>query len=280
MQNINWLKAVNNHIRFHWQILTIEKRLPTRISLLIKNRFGMKWKSNFHALEIEIITSCDLGCYNCDRSCRQAPSNERMQIKQITKFVDESIKHGWKWTRINILGGEPTLHPDLFEIMDELKIYKNYYPGCVITLFSNGYNKITEKILLKIPHFIQVRNTRKKTQIQKFAPYNMAPKDIDGFDMKSTKRSCYVTEICGLGFTRYGFYLCGAGASIDRVFGFDIGRKSLAELSKINLEKQRSILCQLCGHFHNIEVEKEKISETWFDTYERYKHKKPELSLY
>ena len=74
---------------------------------------------------LEITEFCDLKCLNCNRSCGQAPSTKRMTIEQVKKFVDDSIKLNWDWKRIAIVGGESTTHPNLIEIINEVKRYKD-----------------------------------------------------------------------------------------------------------------------------------------------------------
>ena len=117
-----------------------------------------------------------------------------------------------------------------------------------------------------------------------FVSYNVAPIDLPEYQKKDFSRGCWITNICGLGLTRYGFYPCGAGASLDRVFGFDIGVKSLNEMDISRMQNLLPRLCQLCGHFkENYEtklISDEEISETWKQAYQQYRVKKPWLSLY
>jgi len=43
-----------------------------------------------------------------------------MSVEQIQKFINESVDNNVKWERIRVMGGEPTLHPDIFEILNLL----------------------------------------------------------------------------------------------------------------------------------------------------------------
>jgi len=249
-----------------------------------------------NAVELELTTQCNLKCFNCDRSCRQAPSDERMSLSQIKLFLDETIANQRQWEYIAILGGEPTLHPQFWKILDEFK--KHNIRAEIIT---NGHGEIVNRALNQLPDdWFSVCNTKKQSPYQNFIYYNLAPID---FGIKKIQ-PCWILKSCGYGLTRCGYYPCGAGASIDRVFGFDIGLKSLKDLNSTNTAKQLKILCKYCGHSpamedllskgkinpREYETEKElaessnrciaPMSKSWIDAYEKYEKNKPKLSLY
>lgn len=249
-----------------------------------------------NAVELEITTQCNLKCFNCDRSCRQAPSSEHMSLDQIRFFLRETTASQHLWEYVAILGGEPTLHPHFWGILDEFK--KNNVRAEIIT---NGYGEIVNQVLNQLPDGFSVCNTQKKTPHQiNFIYYNLAPID---FKIKNAP-SCWILKSCGYALTRYGYYACGAGASIDRVFGFDIGIKSLKELVSEKTDKQLKVLCRYCGHSPAIErllserkinlreYETEKrlalyfggcvapMSESWVEAYKKYKKNKPKLKPY
>lgn len=249
------------------------------------------YSSNLKKIEIEITTMCNLKCYNCDRSCRHASSYERISIEQITKFVTESLENKWDWELISILGGEPTLHPDLLKIIDVIKKYKYKNWNCDVKIMSNGFGPYVKETLELIPDWVSIRNTEKINNINTFRSYNMAPIDISGFNEKTKfENGCIIPEECGIALTRYGFYPCGAGASVDRVFGFDLGIKALSSITELGLRNQRSKLCRICGHFKYMQpnsqnisfnwIKEEIISPSWEKAYCEYKKKVPLLSLY
>jgi len=119
-----WLKVKSLYL------YNIKPYLPLEIQMIISNINGwMKWLRvqswvtwilgpeyyrNLSMIEIDITYACNLRCYNCNRSCTQAPTVERMTVDQIKKFVEESKASNLQWKRIRILGGEPTLHPDFY----------------------------------------------------------------------------------------------------------------------------------------------------------------------
>jgi hypothetical protein len=269
-----------NSVRRLAQIVFIEKRLPKGLGVPLQRFLRSRWKTNLHMMEIEITTLCNLRCYNCDRSCQQAASDERMTIDQVRRFVDESIKLGWKWNWIKVMGGEPTLHPDLLPILEELERYKKAYNGCVVEIITNGLANSTRETLKKVPGWVRISNTGKTSRVQDFDAYNVAPIHSQGFDSQRAMKACWITNSYGVGFTRYGFYQCGAGASIDRVFGFGIGIRRLEDLKAGHLAKQRPALCALCGHLCPIRTREEKTSASWQRAYGRYGAARPQLALY
>jgi hypothetical protein len=220
-----------------------------------------------------------------------------MSVDQIAKFVEESINLEWRWNRITIIGGEPTLHPSFFEIVNILSGYRPHSSGAKFWMYSNGYGARVKKVLSSVPSWIKVLNTNKTRMNPLFSAYNVAPIDIEEYKSADFSKACCITEICGLGLTRYGYYPCGAGGSIDRVFGFDIGLKNLEDVAAAETLQQLMRLCAHCGHYkdhdsklksatssaderHDPWVDYQVTSESWKLAYERFKLAKPELSLY
>ena len=259
-------------------------RIKKKIRKFLLKKGLVPWIPNKSCIEIEITTACSLACFNCDRSVRQAPSNEHMSLEQIERFVKESIELDWKWERITLIGGEPTLHPQLFELLKIIKKYKDINNNCMIEIATNGYGRKVNEIINKLPNWIVIRNSKKESNTQSFSSYNIAPLDLKEYKNANFKRGCWVTERCGLGLSKYGYYPCGAGASIDRIFGFDVGQKKLSLVNDAILKNQLEILCKYCGHYkHNYDAERtteEKMSISWQKAYENYRKTKPNLLLY
>ena len=77
----------------------------------------------------------------------------------------------------------------------------------------------------------------------------MASIDLEEYKDADFTVGCEIPDRCGIGLNRYGYYACCPGANCDRVFGFDIGLKSLSDVNEEALKKQRNILCKYCGYF-------------------------------
>jgi len=260
-----------------------------RVSEPVTKLLGPEYKTSLDLIEIDITFKCNLKCYNCDRSCTQAPSDSTMSVEQIRKFIDESIANNKHWSRIRILGGEPTLHPDLEEILRILLDYKEKYsPSTWLELTTNNFGPEVNRKLLKVPRKIYVNNTSKTGRFQKkFEAFNLAPCDNMMYAFTDFTNACWITNDCGMGLNRYGYYQCGAAGSIDRVFGFNIGLKKLP-MDQFEFTKQKNNLCNLCGHFarrrfvpRNLckPVNGEPKSNKWILAYDNYL-KQSALNLY
>lgn len=263
----------------------------SQIDYVRKNKYitkilGPKHKTNHRKIEINITYDCNLKCYNCCNSCRQAPTsgNMNMTARQIDKFLLESKEEKREWKQIKIMGGEPTMHPELHDILNLLLRYKTKNsPSAKIILSTNGYGPKNEKVLSNIPNGIEIENSKKTSQVQSnFLSINIAPKDIAAYRSCDFTNGCWVTSMMGLGLSSSGYYHCVVGAGIDRVFGFDIGRMYLPRFND-KLNDQKSILCGFCGLFKNTEKiagAKQIMSESWEKSYSKYQIRPPELSVY
>ena len=253
-----------------------------RLTKSVTRVLGARWKPNHKIVAIVPSYDCNLKCINCNQSCRQAPSTECMSVEQIEKFVEESKGQGRRWELIRILGGEPTLHPQIWDILRLLLAYKRDYSlNTTIHFYTNGLGSKVNGVLATIPEEIRIMNSKKTSVTQKFFSINVAPADEQVYKELNYLNGCHVTTFCGIGLTRYGYYHCEVAGSIDRVFGLDIGRKELP-LSTDQMFDLFEVFCKYCGYFkhENARTDEEVISPTWRQAYEAYQIKRPTLSLY
>jgi hypothetical protein len=118
----------------------------------------------------------------------------------------------------------------------------------------------------------------------------MAPVDDPKFARHDFSGGCWLPAYYGIGLTRHGYYphpICG---SIDRVFGFDLGLKKLPP-PNFFWKKHFRKLCALCGHYDRYSPagprqttglidDRGRMSTSWQRAYNKYREKKPVLSLY
>jgi len=233
--------------------------------------------------ELDLTYVCNMDCVNCIRSCGIAPSSDRMTVEQVKKFIKSNIDNNMKWGKIRAMGGEATLHPDVLEILDLLVEYKrNHAPDTCIEIVTNGYGKKVMSVLSKVPKGVKIANTAKKSRVQdKFFAFNLAPRDLLYYKFADYSVGCRGMNACGLGVTPYGYYVCPMAGGIDRVFGFDIGRKEMPLPGDPMLD-QTTVICQYCGRFRGMGgwVKKEIISPSWQEALKKYKTKKPSLTSF
>lgn len=269
---------------FYWQFIF---KIFRGLDIALKERTGLPFYIHENKIEIEITSKCNMKCTQCDRSCTQAATDEHMSLEQIRHFIRESVRTGKKWAFIVIIGGEPTLHFDIFEIANMLIQYKlTFSPNTKITISTNGASQETMKILETLPSVIHQENSNKKSSSHiHFDTYNVAPADVEKYqsDEINFAKGCNIISLSGTALTRYGYYACGAGASVDRVFGLDIGIKRIEDRSERAFRRQMKALCKYCGHFKNKQDDTyslDEISPIWQIAYENYAVKSPELTLY
>lgn len=78
-------------------------------------------------LFISIINSCQLRCQGCWVDVERP--REMISLDDMNRLIADARRHGNSY--FGILGGEPFLHPQLFEILEA-------HPDCYFQIFTNG----------------------------------------------------------------------------------------------------------------------------------------------
>ncbi|MFZ0612528.1 MAG: radical SAM protein [Desulfobacterales bacterium] len=257
-----------------------------RAQSFVANRLGRQFLPSRDFVEIDITYKCNLKCLNCNRSCAQAPSDLEMPVADIAAFISESIEKQIAWKRIRILGGEPTLHSRIFDIIDLLiKYQRKYNPSVRLELGTNFYGNRVHRVLEKLPGAIAVKSTLKSSPVILFRPFNVAPVDMLFNRFSDYASGCRIIKECGLGLTPSGYYMCAVAGGIDRIFGYHMGRQMLPDETD-TLADQMATFCALCGHFgFQWPTRRTRQSKTWRLAYERLKdmptsHTDPVLPQY
>ncbi len=244
---------------------------------------------DFTKIEIDITHDCNLKCLGCNRSCGLAPTTDRIEIDTIDKFIAESKKLGICWNLINILGGEPTLHPQFLEIIRKIQVeyIDAYSPATILQVVSNGYTESSRMLCKKISKYKNVRvdfsSYKKTNKVDYFTPFNDAPCDKPNHGTNDYSKGCWVAKHCGLGLNHLGYYGCAVCGGIDRVMKKNLGATSLQELTSSLILRHFELFCPLCGNFSAYEgnfgdfiprSEKEPfrniVSESWKELYRNY----------
>lgn len=249
--------------------LWLLRPLPTRV-------LGPKWRRSRDTVEIDITYACDLGCFNCNRSCSQDPTNDHMSVGQVRQFLEESKERGIRWRSIRILGGEPTCHPDFREVVGLIMRYREEFsPETQVVLLTNGYSERARRLTSELPADVELIDGAKTTRLQpSFCTFNVAPIDMREYRRADFFNACHTTQLCGMGVTPYGYYPCAVAGAIDRTFGFDLGRKLLPQ-DDDDMEQELRTFCALCGKFKELSessgepLDGPVMSKIWVEAYER-----------
>jgi hypothetical protein len=253
--------------------------------------FHRRYTPNKKVIGIDITAECNLACPNCEASCRSAPVSDCMSLKQIGLFVNESVELNHEWEMIKLRGGEPTLHPQFWEVLHILEAYKENFPNCVIIIQTNGASLKSREMIRKLPDWVRVSNSarvigQKKWHFENFYwnSFDVAPLDVPMIRRHADfTKGCWRTRDCnGLGLNRHGYYPCSPGATVDRVQGLGVAIPSLREAMASDMKKSFYALCRYCGHLKepNERLRKQKISKTWLKAYSNYRVSPPKLRLY
>lgn len=231
---------------------------------------GPPFRRSRRCVEMDLTYRCNLRCANCNRSCTQAPSNLDLPLERIQAFLDESRARGIGWQRIRLLGGEPTLHPDLPAILETLQAYRrDHRPNLRIVLCTNGHGPRVARVLAHLPAGIVVKSTAKGPRQRLFRPFNLAPMDLRRYRWADFSSGCRILEDCGIGLTPLGIYPCAVAGGIDRIFGFGLGRPALPA-DHDEMPAERAVFCRLCGHFGFAwPTRRPRLSPTWERAYRR-----------
>ncbi|MBO4587816.1 MAG: glycosyltransferase [Bacteroidales bacterium] len=251
-----------------------------------------KFLPKFDKIELDITHDCNLKCHGCNRSCGLAPTKECVTIEQIKAFISESKDLGIKWTLINVLGGEPTLHPDFLEIIRILKedYICTFSPNTILQVVSNGFTEISRQLCeeAKRKHDIVIDYASFKTsnKIDYFTQFNNAPIDDPAFKNADYTSGCWVAEYCGINMNHNGFFACSICGANDRVMSANSGVKSLKELTHEKIMDHFKSFCPFCGNFSEYDENygdniirsekrpyKEFISVSWQTIYNEYAKK-------
>ena len=256
-----------------------------RISPYATQVLGPRYRRSRDRIDLDITWECNLKCFHCNRSCQQAPTGEMMTVGQVRQFLEETRQRKVHWRKIQLIGGEPTLHPDFKKILQMMLEFRGRYsPNTEVMVTSNGFGARVNQILSRIPANVTVHNTQKTSRNQDdFIPFNLAPCDSPEYARADFRNACCVTRDAGIGLTPYGYYPCVGSGAIDRIFGFDCGRKTLPGLED-GMETDLIRFCALCGFFrlnYTSEVcSGPMMSETWQRAYASWHEQNPVLTRY
>jgi hypothetical protein len=255
-----------------------------RVKKSFTHTLGPQYRRSRTYLDIDITYACNLNCYNCNRSCEQAPTGEHVSVAQIKRVIDEWVAADYRWKRIRLLGGEPTVHKDFSVILHLLREYRDRWsPTTILEVITNGHGEKVQRAIAMIPDDVRVDNTSKETRVQPhFGSFNVAPIDTREYRDADFGNGCWVIENCGTGLGPNGYYVCSVASGIDRIFGWDVGRRHLPLVTD-DMVDHLERFCSHCGHFKRRPeppLVRPLMSKVWTEAYARYRARRPNLTRY
>ncbi len=104
-------------------------------------KFKRRLKQGVHFppfLFISVINSCQLRCQGCWVDV--ASKRQMIELDDMNRIINDAKKHGNSF--FGILGGEPFMHPQLFDILES-------HPDCYFQIFTNG-QLITDEVAKRL----------------------------------------------------------------------------------------------------------------------------------
>jgi len=169
-----------------------------------------------------------------------------MSLDDAREFNRQARELNWS-PKIVILGGEPTLHHDLFGFID---IAHELSPGRV-EVWSNGYRGAAKEMLIRIRDegkAMVCEETIKAdgSMVLQHNDFFLAPKDLG----VTGHRPCHNHAAigCGISVDAGGYTLCSIGGAIDSVLDKGWRTRQLADLFDPEFAyRQTCSLCDVCG---------------------------------
>lgn len=201
------------------------------------------------SLELQILLACNWSCTACDALSQfhgvSFVKRGTMTLGQIEHFVAEMREANAYFGRIRIMGGEPSLHPKLLDIVQLLdtQLVQHGHVGR-LELITNGSHP--EK-LLPLRGLVRVRVSDEQDKQKHHTATLVHTPQALGY----TGKRCSSPEHCGWSLSCYGYAPCSAGAGIMRLRDL-VGQHGLMSLPVVkgteNNWPQLQSLCDLCYH--------------------------------
>src|SRR4030042_98687 len=168
-------------------------------------------------IEFEITLRCNATCHSCSRHCHYGMYDDcsDVTLEQMPRFIEEVKNHG-NIDMIHVMGGEPVLHPYFRCIVLELKdklLDKGYIKR--LQIVTNG------KIPIPFDLGVAICISREEEKSHLHRCIFVAP-----YDTGQELKHCPVPEDCGVSFGAFGWWPCGAGGAIARLFGLTKYRRN------------------------------------------------------
>ncbi len=89
---------------------------------------------------ISLNEACNLRCQGCWVTTTKGANSRKLSVEDVNKVIEAGKANGARF--FGLLGGEPLLHPDLIEILEQ-------HPDCYFQLFTNG-TLLTDEVAARL----------------------------------------------------------------------------------------------------------------------------------
>lgn len=211
--------------------------------------------------EWHLTYRCSLACSACSRaSFLRRPHTEDMTLADAEEWCRQADAIGWRdlrskygeRPRIILIGGEPTLHPDLLAFA---KLAREW-SGTFVQIFSNMYTEKTREVCQR------AQSSENAAICSDGAKPNgsvTGPEMFPGWwgltfvspaDAGLPSPPCYVhpTEICGFSVDHDGYAMCAIGGSVRAVLGLPRTKRFADLFDPVSAARMTAEECQHCGY--------------------------------
>jgi len=203
----------------------------------------MNFKPTSGKAELHITYECNLSCINCNRFSQvSTPHTPPMTVEDVAEFFTQCRELDYR-PDIIIIGGEPTLHPDLESIIMLSRRFVG--DNGLVQMWTNGRDRVLVDYLRHAYNVSIPEETFKAKSRTDFPwdDYYISPAD---YGMDRHKCWQHGSEVCGISVDSQGYMPCAVGGMLDGVLKLGLRTKRLADL--FDNEKNEAITKEMCKH--------------------------------
>lgn len=160
---------------------------------------------------------CNLACQHCNRQIDLFPWQESELSVSAVKTAGLIVRGaGLDVLKIRLTGGEPTMHPQMREIVREIQT--TWQPTQMTVVMSN----LTKKSRPNIGEFnARYCHGTHRTKIETHQPWMISPHDLGIKSQVGVEHDCFIQKGCGRLFDAFGFSFCIFAGAMGRLLRID-----------------------------------------------------------
>lgn len=159
---------------------------------------------------------CNLHCLMCNRWIDKFSwqGNSDVSVEAVRQAGLLLKEYGIKVNKVRVTGGEPTLHPQLKEIVD---VIATEWGVCRWThVLTNGTTAKTRPVDIKAT-YSGGSGVAVGTKLSQHRPFSISPADLGMVGKYGTEWPCEQQTGCGRLFDAFGFSFCVIAGSLGRL---------------------------------------------------------------